>query len=139
MEMSDDVTERKKREKGRRTGPCYQAYQILRFAFTIVPILAGLDKFVNFTTDWGQYLAAPFNLFENAHLTMMIEGGIEIIVGIGILIKPKVFSYIIVLWLLGIIINLLVLHRFYDVALRDFGLLLGALALARVSHQYTVK
>lgn len=116
--------------------PSYQAYQILRFAFTVAPILAGLDKFSNFLTNWEQYLSTPFNVFGNPHTTMMVVGVIEIIAGIGVWLKPKVFAYIIVLWLLAIILNLLILQNFYDIALRDLGLLLGALALARLSHKY---
>jgi hypothetical protein len=118
--------------------PSYQAYQILRFAFTVAPILAGLDKFFNFLTNWEQYLSPLFNVFGNSHTTMMVVGVIEIIAGIGVWLKPKFFAYIIVLWLLGIIINLLLLHNFYDIALRDLGLLLGALALARLSHKYNI-
>lgn len=116
--------------------PSYQAYRILQFAFIVAPIVAGLDKFYNFLTNWEQYLSSPFNVFGNAHTTMMVVGVIEIIAGIGVWLKPKIFAYIIVLWLLGIIINLLVLHNFYDIALRDLGLLLGALALARLSQKY---
>ena len=116
--------------------PSYQAYQILHFAFTVAPIIAGLDKFFNFLTNWEQYLAPIFNVFGNSHTTMMVVGVIEIIAGIGVWVKPKIFAYIVVLWLLGIILNLLVLHSFYDVALRDLGLLLGALALARLSIKY---
>lgn len=122
--------------KSQKEDYSYQAYQILHFAFTIAPIVAGLDKFFNFLTNWEQYLAVPFNVFGNSHTTMMIVGVIEIIAGIGVWLKPKIFAYIIVLWLLGIILNLLILHNFYDIALRDFGLLLGALALARLSYKY---
>lgn len=113
--------------------PSYQGYQILHVAFTLAPILAGLDKFFNFLTNWEQYLAGPFNVFGNPQTTMMVVGVIEIIAGIGVWFKPKIFAYIVALWLLGIILNLLVLQSFYDIALRDFGLLLGALALARLS------
>lgn len=116
--------------------PSYQAYQILRFAFTVAPILAGLDKFFNVLTVWEQYLSAPFNVFGNPLTTMMVVGVVEIIAGIGVWFKPKIFSYIVALWLLAIIINLLILHNFYDIALRDLGLLLGALALGRLSSQY---
>lgn len=116
--------------------PTYQAYQILRFAFTVAPILAGLDKFFNFLTNWELYLSSPFNLFGSPHTTMMVVGVVEIIAGIGVWLKPKIFAYIVALWLLGIIINLLILHSFYDVALRDLGLLLGALALGRLSAKY---
>lgn len=112
---------------------CHQAYQLLRFAFTVAPILAGLDKFFNFLTHWEQYLSVPFDVFGNPHLTMMVVGVVEIIAGIGVWLKPKVFAYIVALWLLAIIVNLLILHTFYDIALRDLGLLLGALALARLS------
>lgn len=116
--------------------PCqhsYQAYQLLHIAFTIAPIVAGLDKFFNYLTQWQQYLSPEFNVLHNAHTTMLIVGVIEIIAGIGVWVKPKIFSYIVALWLLAIIINLLLLGNFYDVALRDVGLLLGALALARLS------
>jgi type IV secretory pathway VirB2 component (pilin) len=116
--------------------PSYQAYQILRLAFTVAPIVAGLDKFFNLLTNWSQYLASPFNVFGNAATTMMVVGVIEVIAGIGVWFKPKVFAYVVALWLLGIIVNLLALQNFYDIALRDLGLLLGALALARLSVSY---
>lgn len=113
--------------------PSHQAYQLLHFIFTLAPIIAGLDKFFNFLTVWGKYLSSPFNVFGNVATTMMVVGAIEIIVGIGIWFKPRIFAYILALWLLGIIINLLILGNFYDVALRDLGLLFGALALGRLS------
>lgn len=113
----------------------YQAYQILHIAFTVAPIVAGLDKFFYYLTNWQQYLAPSFNILGNAHTTMLVVGIIEIIVGIGVWVKPKIFSYVVALWLLGIIVNLLALHNFYDIALRDFGLLLGALALSRLSSK----
>lgn len=129
-------TESSKIQKEDFKNPSYQAYQILHFAFTVAPILAGLDKFFNFLTDWEQYLSSPFNVFGDPHATMMIVGIIEIIAGIGIWLKPKLFAYIVALWLLGIIVNLLILGNFYDIALRDLGLLLGALALGRLSIKY---
>ncbi len=117
--------------------PSYQAYLILRIAFTIAPIVAGLDKFFNVLTDWTKYLSPHFNLIGTPEQNMMIVGVIEIIAGIGVWFKPKFFSYIVALWLLGIIANLLLLQNYYDIALRDFGLFLGALALGRLSkvHQ----
>lgn len=121
------------------SGPAYQAYQILRFAFTVLPIIAGLDKYFYFLAIWEQYVAAPFILFGAASATMMVVGLIEIIVGIGVAWKPKVFAYIVAIWLLVIIINLFLIGLFLDVALRDFGLLLGAIALARLSHIYNCK
>jgi hypothetical protein len=114
----------------------YQAYQILHIGFTLLPIIAGMDKFFNFLTNWSQYLSEPFNVLHNAHLTMLIVGVIEIVAGLGVWLKPKFFAYVVALWLLGIIVNLLVLKGFYDIALRDFGLLLGALALGRLSVKF---
>jgi uncharacterized membrane protein YphA (DoxX/SURF4 family) len=117
-------------------GPNHQAYLILRFTFALIPILAGLDKFFNFLTIWEQYLSQPFNVLGNAHTTMILVGIIEIIAGIGVWLKPKIFSLIVAIWLLAIIINLLALGNFFDIALRDLGLLLGALSLARLSCKH---
>ena len=113
--------------------PSYQAYEILHFGFAILPIIAGLDKFFQYLTNWEQYLAMPFNVLGNPQSTMMAVGVVEIIAGIGVWLKPSIFAYIVAAWLLAIIVNLLMLNAFYDIALRDFGLLLGALALARLS------
>lgn len=118
--------------------PSYQAYRLLQLAFVVAPIVAGLDKFFNILTVWSQYLSTPFNVFGNPAMTMMVVGVIEIIAGIGVLLKPRIFSYIVAAWLLGIIVNLLILGNFYDIALRDLGLCLGALALARLSAKYDV-
>lgn len=115
----------------------YQAYQILHFGFALLPIVAGLDKFFNFLVNWEQYLSASFNILGNPHFTMLLVGIIEIIAGIGVWFKPQIFSYIVMFWLLGIIINLMILGEYYDVALRDFGLLLGAFALGRLSCKYS--
>lgn len=114
----------------------YYAYEILRFAFTVAPIAAGLDKFFHILTNWNQYLSEPFNVFRNVDTTMMVVGVIEIIAGLGVWLKPKIFAYIVAAWLLGIIVNLLVLGNFYDIALRDLGLLLGALALGCLSQKF---
>jgi hypothetical protein len=109
------------------------AYQLLRIGFTLLPLLAGLDKFFDLLTLWTQYLSSPFNIFGNPELTMRTVGIIEICAGIGIWLKPRWFSYIVALWLLAIIINLLTLQRFYDIALRDLGLMIGALSLGLLS------
>lgn len=116
----------------------YQAFRILQFAFVVAPIIAGLDKFFNFLTNWQRYLSptALETLQHHSHTFMIIVGIVEIIAGLGVLFKPKIFAYIVALWLLAIILNLLIGRHFYDVALRDFGLFLGALALARLSHKY---
>lgn len=122
----------------RCSGPSHQAYQILRFTFTIIPIIAGIDKFFNFLTQWEAYLSPDFNVLGNVHSTMMVVGIVEIIAGIGVWFKPQFFAYIVSLWLLAIIVNLLMLHNFYDIAARDLGLLLSSLALARLSHKWAV-
>jgi hypothetical protein len=125
-------------ERADTSGATYQAYQILHIAFTIAPILAGLDKFLGLLTNWDKYLAPTVNnmLGGNGHLFMQAVGVIEIIAGIGVLLKPKIFGYVVGLWLLGIIVNLLMIPGYYDVALRDLGLALGAFALARLSAVY---
>ena len=120
-----------------RTGdPAYQAFRILQAGFIAAPILAGLDKFFNILVDWEQYLA-PFvgNVFEPA-LVMSVVGVVEIGAGIGVAIKPRIFAYVVAAWLVGIIFNLLILPGYFDVALRDLGLALGALALGRLSQVF---
>jgi len=120
--------------------PVYQAYKLLHVGFTIAPIVAGLDKFFDVLVNWDAYLApiASRALAGHDHAFMMLVGVIEIIAGIGVALRPRIFSYVVAAWLLGIIVNLLLIPPsnpipHYDVALRDFGLLLGALALARLS------
>lgn len=136
--MNNPIEIKKQEIKNDRCGPCYQAYQILHFAFVIAPIIAGVDKFFNLLTTWSDYLSGPFNILGDAQLTMMIVGAVEIIAGIGVWLKPKYFSYIVALWLLAIIVNLLILGLF-GIALRDFGLFLSVLALARLSQCYSCR
>jgi hypothetical protein len=113
-----------------------QAFQILRFGFTVAPILAGLDKFFDLLVDWDKYLSPLANslLGGHGHQFMLVGGVVEIIAGIGAFLKPRVFAYIVALWLLLIILNFLSIPGYYDIALRDLGLLLGALALGRLSR-----
>ena len=114
-----------------------QAYQILHFGFTAAPILFGLDKFLDLMTDWDKYLAPWIvRIVGNAHGLMHVIGAVEIMAGVLVWLKPRWGAYVVTLWLLGIIFNLLTYPGFYDVALRDFGLLLGALALGRLSEIY---
>lgn len=120
--------------------PVYQAYKLLQFGFTIAPIVAGLDKFFDVLVNWDRYLAPIVSRVVGGHdhAFMMLVGAIEIIAGIGVALRPRIFSYVVAAWLLGIIVNLLLIPPsnplpHYDVALRDFGLLLGALALGRLS------
>lgn len=116
----------------------YQAYQILRLGFTVAPIIAGLDKFLNVLTNWDRYLAPSANqmLGGYGHQFMLAVGVIEVVAGIGVFLKPKIFAYVVSAWLLLIIVNLLMVGGYLDVALRDLGLSLGALALARLSAEY---
>ena len=115
-----------------------QAYRLLRTVFTIAPIAFGLDKFLGVLTDWDQYLAPLLNdmVPGSAHQAMLIVGVIEIAAGILVAVLPRLGGYVVAAWLAGIIVNLLLLGDFYDVALRDFGLLVGALALARLAAAY---
>ena len=112
-----------------------QAFLLLRTVFTVAPILFGLDKFTNLLTDWTVYLApvATSVIPLPAQTIMYVVGVVEIIAGITVAVRPRFGSLLVAVWLLGIIINLLVLGSFFDVALRDFGLLVGALALNRLS------
>ena len=120
------------------TRPSYQAYQILRAGFTAAPIIAGLDKFFNVLTNWTQYLSpmAGSILGGASQQFMYLVGVIEIVAGIGVFLKPKIFAYVVAAWLALIIVNLLLIPGYFDVALRDLGLLLGALALGRLSSIY---
>ena len=116
--------------------PVRQAYWILRAGFTVAPILAGLDKFFHVLVDWDKYLAPSVNtlLGGNGHAFMLAVGVIEIVAGIGVALRPRIFAYVVAAWLLGIIVNLLLIPGYFDVALRDLGLALGALALGRLSQ-----
>lgn len=118
--------------------PAYQAYQILRAAFVVAPIVAGLDKFFNLLVRWDQYLPPVVNKLVggHGHQLMLVVGAIEIVAGLGVLLKPRIFAYVVSLWLLLIIGNLLMIPGYYDIALRDFGLALGAFALARLSQEF---
>jgi uncharacterized membrane protein YphA (DoxX/SURF4 family) len=115
--------------------PSWQAFSLLRTVFTIAPIVFGLDKFFNLLTDWTSYLAPVVTdvLPLPGQQFMYLVGVIEIVAGIAVLVAPRYGSLLVALWLAGIIVNLLVLGGFYDVALRDFGLMVGALALWRLS------
>ena len=116
-----------------------QAYQILHLGFTVAPIVAGLDKFFHLLVNWDQYLPGFVNSLTGGrgHQLMLAAGVVEIIAGLGVWFKPKFFAYVVSAWLLLIIVNLLLIPGYFDVALRDFGLALGALALARLSQEYS--
>jgi hypothetical protein len=116
----------------------YQAYRILQLGFVVAPIIAGLDKFFHLLVDWDKYLPAVVNnaLGGRGHQFMLAVGVIEIVAGIGVALKPQIFAYVVAAWLLLIIANLLMIPGYFDVALRDVGLMLGALALARLSQAF---
>ena len=118
--------------------PARQAFQILHFAFFAAPVIAGADKFVHLLTDWDRYLA-PWVLRISplsANALMRAIGVVEIVAGLIVLMKPRVGAWIVFLWMWAIIINLVTYPAYFDIALRDFGLSLGALALARLSEDF---
>ena len=118
--------------------PAFQAFALLRIGFTVAPILFGLDKFLDWLVDWRIYLAPEVNRLipGDAHQAMLVVGVIEIIAGVVVAVRPKLGGYLVAAWLAGIIVNLLLQADFYDIALRDFGLLVGALALARLATAF---
>lgn len=126
------------KQGARVSTPSYQAYQILHLGFAVAPILAGLDKFFHLLVNWDQYLPRSINnlVGGHGHELMLVVGVIEVVAGLGVAFKPKIFAYVVAAWLLLIIVNLLMIPGFFDVALRDFGLFLGALALARLSREF---
>jgi hypothetical protein len=118
-----------------RDNPAYQAYLVLRTGFVVAPILFGLDKFTNLLTEWTAYLAPAIDRLVpgSAASAMLAVGVVEIVAGLVVAFRPRIGGYLVTAWLAGIIGNLLLLGDHYDVALRDFGLLLAALALARLA------
>jgi hypothetical protein len=121
-----------------KSDPAYQAFWLLRVVFTVAPIVFGIDKFANVLVDWESYLAPWINdiIPGSAATAMHLVGLIEIVAGIVIALKPRYGAYIVAAWLGGIVVDLLTYSGYYDVALRDFGLLVGALALARLASRY---
>jgi hypothetical protein len=119
--------------------PAYQAYQILHFGFTAAPILAGLDKFFHLLTNWDMYLApwVAGLLPVGAHQFMLAVGVVEVIAGLLVAWRPRIGAPVVALWLVGIMINLVSAGAFLDVALRDLGLALGALALWRLTVEFS--
>jgi uncharacterized membrane protein YphA (DoxX/SURF4 family) len=121
-----------------RTDPAYQGFLLLRLGFTVAPIVFGLDKFTNVLVDWTQYLAPWINdiIPGSASDAMYLVGVVEIVAGIAVGLRPRYGAYLVAAWLAGIIVNLLTYSGYYDIALRDFGLMLGALTLARLASVY---
>jgi hypothetical protein len=118
------------------SNPAFQAFKLLHIGFIVAPILFGLDKFLHLMVDWTQYLAPQVANVVPAGPFLLLVGVIEIVAGLLVFYKPRIGAYVVAVWLLGIIINLLLIPGYFDVALRDFGLLLGALALGRLSETF---
>jgi hypothetical protein len=121
-----------------KVDPTFQAFWLLRIGFTVAPILFGIDKFAHVLTNWDKYLAPWVNdlIPGSAHQAMYAVGVIEIVDGLAVLVVPRFGGYLVAAWLLGIIINLLSIGGYSDIALRDFGLLLAALTLARLATAF---
>jgi uncharacterized membrane protein YphA (DoxX/SURF4 family) len=115
--------------------PEREAFLLLRTVFAVAPVLFGVDKFTGLLTDWEQYLAPQVDdlVPGTAHQAMLAVGLVEIAAGVLVALLPRLGGYVVAAWLAGIIGNLLLVGDYYDVALRDFGLLVGALALARLA------
>jgi len=118
--------------------PVQQAFVLLWVGFTVAPIVFGLDKFFDVLVDWKVYLAPEFNdlIPGNAHQAMLAVGVVEILAGVLVFVRPRIGGYVVAAWLGGIILNLLLQGDYYDIALRDFGLLIGALSLARLATAF---
>ena len=127
-----------RRRDSQLADPAYQAFRVLHIGFTIAPILFGLDKFFNLMVDWPTYLAPVISglLPGTAVQIMVVVGVVEIAAGLLVALRPRIGGWVVAVWLWGIIVNLLLVPGFYDVALRDFGLSLGAVALARLGAAY---
>jgi hypothetical protein len=118
--------------------PRAQAFWLLRIGFAVAPVLFGIDKFFDVMVDWRRYLAPEINdlIPGNAHTAMLIVGAIEIVAGVVVALRPRFGAYVVAAWLAGIIVDLLLLGGHLDIALRDFGLLVGAVALGRLAAVY---
>lgn len=116
-------------------GATHQAFLLLRTVFTVAPVLFGLDKFLELLADWERYLAPWVDdlVPGDAHQAMLAVGLVEIVAGVLVALRPAIGGYVVAAWLLGIIVNLVTMGEYLDIALRDFGLLVGALALARLA------
>ena len=108
---------------------------LLKFTYGLIPIVAGADKFTNLLTDWSHYLSpALANMLPvSAHVFMMIVGVIEIIAGILVFANAKKWAYLVSAWLVLIALNLLISKNYFDVAVRDLAMAIGAYSLAKLS------
>jgi hypothetical protein len=126
--------------EARGSNPVYHVYLLLRAGFVVAPVLFGLDKFFNWTVDWPQYLAPWLNdiIPGSAQDFMYVVGVVEIAAGLAVLVVPRVGGALVAAWLGGIVVNLLTNNapEYYDIALRDFGLFLAAVALTRLAFVF---
>jgi len=136
--MTEDTRTTVTTSRAALTDPAYQAFLALRTTFTVAPILFGLDKFANLLTDWPAYLAPWINdlVPGSAQQAMYAVGVVEIVAGLAVALLPRFGGLLVAAWLAGIILNLLTIPGFYDIALRDFGLLVAALAMTRLAVKY---
>jgi hypothetical protein len=126
------------RSRTTATDPAYQAFFLLRTVFTVAPIVFGLDKFANLLTDWPAYLAPWIDdlVPGTAQQAMYAVGVVEVLAGVAVAVAPRFGAWLVAAWLTGIIVNLLTIPGYYDIALRDFGLLVAVVALARLAAGY---
>lgn len=117
-----------------KKGPAYTAYFLLKVVFVIAPIIAGMDKFFDYLVNWDQYLHPMLRSY--GHVFMKLIGVVEILVGIGVFVRPKIFANIVAVWLALIVVNLVIVENYYDIALKDLGLCLSAFALGRLAKVY---
>ncbi len=133
-----DVTSSSTARPATWSDPAYQAFLLLRTVFTVAPIVFGVDKFANLLVDWPTYLAPWIDgiVPGTAQQAMYAVGVIEVVAGIAVAVAPRFGAWLVAAWLAGIIVNLLTFPGYFDIALRDFGLLVGAVALARLATRY---
>lgn len=137
--MANVITAARTHDRELAHNPERQAYKLLHLGFIAAPVIAGLDKFAGLLTNWDQYLAPPIAhmLGSASHGFMLVVGVIEVIAGLLVALKPRIGAYVVAGWLAGIIVNLLMTGHWFDIALRDFGLMLGALALGRLAKVHS--
>ena len=116
----------------------FQAFRILQVAFVVAPILAGFDKFLYLLADWSAYLSPMAMRVLDGHdrAFFAVVGVVEIIAGLGVLFRPRIFAYVVSVWLLLIVVNLLMTGHYFDIVLRDIGLMLSAFALGKLAQKY---
>ena len=138
VHLSRDRAARTRPAGDLRSDPARQAFLLLRTVFTVAPVLFGLDKFTNLLTSWPKYLAPWIDSLVpgTAQQAMYAVGVVEIVAGIAVALTPRFGAWLVAAWLAGIIVDLVTLGNYYDVALRDFGLLVGAVALGRLAARY---